>query len=137
GPRSTPRPPAELDAMEVIDAAVTHKHGIALAADGTGIVWGDRYEGDVGDSTNPESTFSPRWPMPPEGALRDLTDVAVTSNGCASINRDGQLFVWNWSGMVEVKWPDRTVEIAAIKSDVDSLLLLDRKGGVWKIPLPR
>ena len=129
--------PAVLDADQVVDAALGVDHGLALLSDQTVAALGPRYEGPVGNPDDPKGYGTPRWPPPPDAALRQVHAVAVTVTHAATLRTDGTLSIWGWEG--EVKWTvdPRQKRLHQLRTSEDAFWALDEAGQLWRLHVPR
>ncbi len=129
--------PASFEEAVLVDVKVGDEHGIALSKDGRAMVFGARYEGQVGDPTDGKSWGTPKWPLPPESVLSGIKDIAVTTTHAATLKHDGTLSVFGWEGIFDVPHTEGLARIEALGSSEDRLLMLDVEGQVWGFALPR
>lgn len=74
------------DFGNVVDAASSLYHGLALLEDGTVKVWGQIYDGAVG--------VNAAFPSPPEASLKDVAKVGVSRYHAWLVGSDGSFRGW-------------------------------------------
>lgn len=129
--------PTGLEGRVVADAACGSHHGVALLEDGQAVVFGKRYEEEVGDLSQAQGNGTPRWPQPEAAALQNVKGVAVTQTHAATLHHDGTVSVWGYEGPVKWQPEPEMKPVRQISSFHDALHLLDEAGQVWNFPLPR
>ena len=137
-PKNRPRElSGDFDRALIVDVQLGNEHGIALTGEGRALVFGKRYREAVGDPALGRVYGTPRWPQPPEAALSNVQQIAVTQTHAATLHHDGTLSVFGWEGLVELQRDEPAAEIISISSEEDQLNLFDSEGVVWKLPLAR
>ena len=121
----------------VVDAVLGFEHGIALLGGGRAVVFGVRYEGAVGDPSDPKAYGTPRWPMPPAQALEKVKAVAATVTHAATLHEDGTLSLWGWEGPIRWQADPRQKPLRHLRSTEDDFWALDEAGQLWHLPVPR
>lgn len=84
------------DVGNVVDAASTLHHGLALLEDGTVRFWGPIYESAIGGNA--------AFPKPDEAALKDVAKIGVSRYNAWVVGRDGSFKGWG-SGKVHDALP--------------------------------
>ena len=121
----------------VVDAALGMQHGIALLEGGRAVVFGARYEGVVGDPSEPKQYGTPRWPEPEAHALEKVKAVAATVTHAATLHEDGTLSLWGWEGPLKWEADPRQQKLRQLRSIEDGFWALDEAGQLWHLPVPR